>query len=259
LTYPLLTVDQLHYVVTRITTHNYDNNKEIDRGVLKTATGFFYRNIKNKLLFLITNRHVVRDPNENYFPNAIKLMLHTDINDMTQNTEYPIHLYNGTKPIWRYPNHPEADVVAIPMNLHDFVTHRIICRSFATNNMLKEYKLDIADDIFIMGYPLSIYDEVHNLPLIRGGTISSPYPIPWKHHPYFLVEATLHEGTSGSPVITKFKSIWRRVDNNQRELTGPGIFFLGIVSSKFPDRDDVGVPLRLNAVYFAHTIDEMTA
>jgi hypothetical protein len=96
-------------------------------------------------------------------------MLHTNINDMTQNTEYPIHLYNGTKPIWRYPNHPEADVVAIPIDLHDFVTHRIICRTFATNNMLKEYKLDIADDIFIMGYPLGIYDEVHNLPLIRGG------------------------------------------------------------------------------------------
>jgi hypothetical protein len=42
----------------------------------------------------------------------------------------------------------------------------------------KNIRLDVGEDIFVMGYPLGIYDEVHNLPVIRGGTISSPYPIP---------------------------------------------------------------------------------
>jgi hypothetical protein len=259
LTYPLFTIDQLHYTVARITTHYYSDDEEIDSKIQQTATGFFYNNIKNRLLFLITNRHVIYDPSKKYLPNAIKLTLHTNEQDMTQNMEYPIHLYQRAKPIWRFPNHPDADVVAIPINLHDFVTHHIICRPFATNNMLTQYKLDIADDIFIMGYPLGIYDEVHNLPLVRGGTVSSPYPIPWRRHPYFLIEAILQEGTSGSPVITKFKTVWRRVEDNSREITAPGIFFLGIVSASFPNREDPEMPSGLNAVYFAHIIDEMTA
>lgn len=179
--------------VTRITTHSYNNNKEIDPKVLKTATGFFYCNEKNTQVFLITNRHVICDPNTNYFPYAIKLTLHTNAEDMTQNTEYPIHLYDGIKPIWRNPNPPKADVVAIQIDHKDFAACSIRYRNFQTNNMLdKKSRLDIADDIFAMGYPLGIYDEVHNLPLVRGGTVSSPYPIPRNGQPYFLVDANLH-------------------------------------------------------------------
>jgi hypothetical protein len=177
---------------------------------------------------------------------------------MTQNTEYSIHLYEGARPIWRKPNPPRADVVAIPIDLKDFATHNIRYRSFSTDNMLdKRFRLDIGDDIMVMGYPLGIYDHVHNLPLIRGGTISSPHPIPWKGEPYFLVDSNLHEGTSGSPVTTKFKTMWRRVDNNQIFYTEPAFFFLGIVSTAFEYPEEL-LRAQLNIVYFAHIIDEMT-
>lgn len=256
MTYPLLTIDQLHYTVTRITTHQYNDNKGIDRRILKTATGFFYHNLQNDLLFLVTNRHVVRD--RNYLPNVITITLHSDENDMTQNKEYLIHLYDKITPIWRSPDHPEVDVVAIPIDLKDFASLDIKYISFASNNLLpKDLQLDVGEDVFIMGYPLGIYDEIHNLPVIRGGTISSAYPILWNRRPYFLVDANLEEGTSGSPVLTKFKGIWRRTDGRLLNLE-PAIFLLGINSSTFPKHRRQRRPVGLNATYFAHIIDEMT-
>jgi hypothetical protein len=181
------------------------------------------------------------------------------MNDMAENKVYSIHLYNKIKPIWRNPNPPGADVVAIPIDRNDFARHNIVYISFASNNMLpNDIQLDVGEDVFIMGYPLGIYDEVHNLPVIRGGTTSSAYPIPWNRRPYFLVDANLEEGTSGSPVLTKFKTTWRRTDGRLLNLE-PAIFLLGINSSTFPKRRKQRKPVGLNAIYFAHVIDEMTA
>jgi hypothetical protein len=150
-------------------------------------------------------------------------------------------------------------VVAIPIDHNDFTSHSIGYKSFASNNMLpKNIQLDVGEDVFVMGYPLGIYDEVHNLPVIRGGTISSAYPIPWNRRPYFLVDANLEEGTSGSPVLTKFKETWRRTDDDRLLRTEPAIFLLGINSSTFPKRRRQRRPVGLNAIYFAHVIDEMT-
>jgi hypothetical protein len=249
-------IDQLHYTVTRITTHYYDDGK-INPRIIRTGTGFFYYNLQSKSQFLITNRHVICD--ENYFPNAINLMLHSNMNDMTKNEVYSIHLYNKIKPLWRNPNPPEADAVAIPIDRNDLAIHNIVYISFASNNMLpKDILLDVGEDVFIMGYPLGIYDEVHNLPVIRGGTTSSAYPIPWNGRPYFLVDSNLEEGTSGSPVLTKFKGTWRRTDGRLLNLE-PAIFLLGINSSTFPTRGRQERPVGLNAIYFAQVIDEMTA
>lgn len=254
-TYPLTSIDQLHYIVTRITTHHIRKDEKIGEKVLQTATGFFYHNTRSKLLFLITNRHVVQEP---HFPNAIKLTLHTNAADMTQNTEYPIHLYKGTKPVWRTPNPPNADVVAIPKDRKDFANIRY--KSINVVNLLdKRLRLDIGDDVMIIGNPLNLYDDIHNLSLVMGGTISSPHPIPWRREPFFLVHANLHKGTSGAPVTTKFKTKWRRVDNDKTYDSEPALYFLGIISEAYVYREKGLKRAGLNKVYFASIIEEMTA
>lgn len=92
---------------------------------------------------------------------------------------------------------------------------------------------------------------------MRNGIISSAYPVPYRDNPYFLVDARLHPGTSGSPVTTKFKDTWPTT-RGTIERGGNAFYLLGINSSTFPLPPDQE-PLGLNAVYFASMIDQMTS
>ena len=60
----------------------------------------------------------------------------------------------------------------------------------------------------MMGYPLGqYYDKENNLPVMR--MVWSQVCIQFlSRQPLFLVDARLHKGTSGSPVLTKEKSTW---------------------------------------------------
>jgi len=63
-----------------------------------SATGFFYEN--NSKLFLITNRHVVIDEEKKFYPDEIVLRLHADPNNLQNNQDLALQLYQGKKPIW---------------------------------------------------------------------------------------------------------------------------------------------------------------
>src|SRR5262249_25117093 len=108
-------IDQMHYAVARITTHYYNDDRTIDPKNANVGTGFFYKNISKNSMFLITNRHVIRDEKKDHIPNVVRIRLHTDPSDMSKNCDYDIHLYNLIKPIWRNPNPVQADIVAIPI------------------------------------------------------------------------------------------------------------------------------------------------
>lgn len=123
--------------------------------------------------------------------------------------------------IWTRTNPAFLSRNNIVFRLHLMVQQQFIATLFASNNLLPtNIKLHVAEDVFIMGYPLGTYDEIHNLPIIRNGTISSAYPIHFNENPYFLVDANLQEGTSGGAVITKFKYI--------RPTTNGSSIFLGL-------------------------------
>lgn len=252
----MVTVDQLHFAVTRITTHYYSDDRTINPEIANVGTGFFYKNMVSNILFLITNRHVIRDEKKDHIPNVVRIRLHTDPSDMTKNTDYDIHLYNLIKPIWRNPK-TDADIVAIPLDEMELNQKGLYAVSFAWNNLLpSQIQLHVNDDVFVLGYPLDLYDDLHNLPTAIGGTLASPYPIPWRGNPYFLVNASLDKGTSGSPVITKFKPSWRLRDGSTLD-TGFAIFLLGINSARFPARVE-NQPTQLNATYFGNIIEDMT-
>lgn len=116
-------LDESYFTVSKITTHKYDRNCNVTDDIWKTGTGFFYENEGNT--FLITNRHNVVKEQENYFPNVLRLYLHADEKDLTTNTTFDIHLYNGgMKRIWIEPKDKRADVVAIPMKSDDWSKKR---------------------------------------------------------------------------------------------------------------------------------------
>jgi len=249
-------IDQFYISVARLTTHYYDDRGNINPCIIKYGTGFFFT--KNNNLFLITNRHVIIKEDESYFPNALRMPLHTNPANLRQNADFDIHLYNGSKRLWREPSISSADVIAIPLVGKNFInTQDFLIKSFSPVNFLPpNIQLQIGEDVLVMGYPLGeYYDSINNLPIVRNGIISSPYPVPFRGNPYFLVDARLHPGTSGSPVTTKFKNTWLTEDSLDIS-SGFSFYLLGINASTFP-LPSGEEPLGLNAVHFATIIDQI--
>ena len=106
-------IDPLFLTVARISTYD-----DVETGrVWGNGTGFFYSNPKGDL-FLITNRHVIKDEQNSYIPNIVRLSLHANPDNLRENHDYDISLYDGVKPRWIQPN-PFADVAAIPLDVND--------------------------------------------------------------------------------------------------------------------------------------------
>jgi hypothetical protein len=181
--------------------------------------------------------------------------LHTNTDDLTQNKTYDVPLWNKVKKRWIEPTQ-EADIVAIPVE--GLLKSEFSIKYFNRVNLLpSNIRLHIGEDVFVMGYPLGVYDDIHNLPLLRTGIIASAYPIPFRCKPYFLVDSHLEEGMRGSPVMTKLKDTWRTKSGTTPPI-GFSFFILGIISSTFsvPEGKE---PQGLNSTYFVEIIEQMTS
>lgn len=75
-----------------------------------------------------------------------------------------------------------------------------ILDSFVSRQMLLN-KLHSLEDIIMLGYPSGLWDEKHNLPIIRKGTTASHPKLNYGGRDEFLIDAACFPGSSGSPVI----------------------------------------------------------
>jgi len=225
-------------------------------GIIGSASGFFYA--QSARLYLVTNKHVVRG--EKTGPDALRLRLHTDANDVLKNTDYDVPLFKGGIPVWReHATAKEADVAVVPLDLAE-IQKRFIVKAWAKDRLFpKDLRLDPGEDVFVMGYPLSFHDVKHNLPIFRNAMVASTYRVPFQGAPLFLTDANLHPGTSGSPVITKPKSAWVDDKGNTRIVTGTVYYLLGVHSGVVDPKVTGGVALGLGAAWYAELIDEILA
>jgi hypothetical protein len=77
-------IDPLFLTVARISTYD-----DVETG---RVWGLFYSNPKGDL-FLITNRHVIKDEQNSYIPNIVRLSLHANPDNLRENHDYDISLY----------------------------------------------------------------------------------------------------------------------------------------------------------------------
>lgn len=224
---------------------------------LTNASGFFY--LHEDFLYLFTARHVVIDESANHRPDHLQVSLHADATELQQRADVAIPLYVGGVPQWF--QHPRfgslVDVVAVAVNAPYLLsTHAV--STFSGDDLLgSEEALPLGQDVLIIGFPLGFHDTLHNLPIVRSATIASSYSHPFKGQPYFLTDARLHRGMSGSPVIAKIHS---DSDSNSRDISGSEWRLLGIHSSALDvsDRDPVqDERLALNTAWYATLITEM--
>ncbi len=154
-------------------------------------------------------------------------------------------------------------MVAIPLDAKDIEKKDLLIEFFSDVSFPTKLSINMGEDIQVIGYPLGLYyDDVFNLPVNRSGILASAYPVPFQGKPHFLIDARLHKGTSGSPVITKLK--------NLMETLGPGqaagrlhYVLLGVNSSTADFHKDTefhkdAEPLGLNAAVFASIVQTIT-
>lgn len=184
------------------------NNGEI----VKTASGFFFKN--NNKIFIITNKHVITDIDELMF------VFH-------QSFEIPGKVRNfsiGGSDINRIINiHQTFDLCAIEVT--QYITKNDKFKFLCVEDIIDETKLNydkVLQNIFVIGYPVGIEDELNKLPIFTSGTTASNLLIDYNGIPEILLNVLALPGSSGSPVFTEI--------NGKRKLIGI-IYSIKIMSS----------------------------
>lgn len=227
------------------------------------ATGFFYEHAEG--LYLITNRHVVIDEEDDYHPDELILRLHTNPRNLQENAPYKISLYDDAIPVWyEHPRGEDVDLIAIWLDVG--IKSRFTIKPFTMNDFApSSIEFPVGQDLLVMGYPKGYHDQFNNLPLVRNALISSAYGVNFDRNPYFLIDSHLHEGMSGSPVITAPSSTFQ--GDGYTAMYGEVFKFLIGVNSATVDvakteengesRDKYEDPLGLNTVWYARLIPEI--
>ncbi len=237
-------IDEINFTTTIIKT--YKNNE-----LLETATGFFYKKLKNNSCYLITNKHVVQ--RDEYNPDYIEIRLHKKEKIAKEFNIIRIKIRKNGEKLWiEYPN-PDiyCDVIAIPLcdimtdeNKVLFYNSRI---TFFTRDNINTIMPSLFGRVSVIGYPKNFYDKVHNLPIYRQGTIASQYTVDFMNEPYFLVDARLHNGMSGSPVVS--------TENSYSVIGMGGNNLFGIFSEEHEISNE---PLELNTIWYAQVLLDIT-
>ncbi len=143
------------------------------------ASGFFY--MHRGEIYFITNRHVVIDEDNDFFPDELHLSLHTDKCDLTKTEKFSITLREGERNLWlehHLVNSEKVDVVALPVKKADIIPNFHVM-PFDEKDLLNPNRyVSIGDDLIVVGYPLGIRDAKHKTPIIRSAIMASVYPLP---------------------------------------------------------------------------------
>lgn len=226
-----------------------------------TATGFFY--LKDDAVYLITNRHVLRDEQKGHRPDTLRLRMHADPNDLAKNVDFDLPLYSKGVSLWFthpiYPN-PPIDIAVVTLDQARIKLGHFF-RGLSKQNFLPDnLVIGPGEDVMAIGFPRGLSDSTHNLPILRNAMIASAYGVPFQGQPMFLIDANLHPGMSGSAVLTKPKNTWQTKEGATAILTGTPIYLLGVHSATLSSNLPTGVePLGLGTVWYANLIEEIIA
>jgi len=248
-----MAIDQVFYAVVLIV--QIQGGKPVG-----TATGFFYT--RDNAVYLVTNRHVVRDEAKGIAPESLSLRVHKSATDLTQNDQFTVPLMTSGRSLWHvHPKHPgqpvdvavvELDQAALRAN---FVVKAVDRSVFLPANIA----ILPGQPLMVIGFPRGFSDSRHNLPIVRNAMVSSAYGVGFDGLPMFLVDANLHPGTSGSPVFTKPSDTFSDVNGNTLMTTGSPFYFLGVHSATIGIKLAAGNedPLGLATVWRAEVIDQI--
>jgi V8-like Glu-specific endopeptidase len=169
------------------------------------GTGFFYNS--GGETYLVTNKHVLSDHNYDHEPDSIRFYIR-GATDFRKVHWQDLSIEEGVGEDWFiHPDYSTADVavVSIPQQVSavedsDAVTGS---RAFSSEWFITDQVIvSGGDSAIVVGYPDEFIDPRTRFPVIRDARIASPYSNWFNKEPKFILDSILHQGTSGSPVLT---------------------------------------------------------
>lgn len=223
------------------------------QGIVSQASGFFYqelspkdptkdaqwRDIKN--VWIITNRHVLLpklNGNE-CVPDTFTFHLRKNVNGII---EWEAITLDRTEIRQRARVHQDSFIDIAAIQILDLIIDKI--QGHLNNPDIKYMHFsavseedlpsedtvlaEVSDDVVVIGYPKGFYDQVNKFPIVKAGIIASRWGFNFNGHPYFLIDAKLFPGSSGSLVITKpvnFKLVQgKAMYSNSKQFSFLGVF-----------------------------------
>lgn len=255
---------------------------EVDEteATLALATGFIYEH--EDVYYLITNGHNftginpetnIRLANHAGYPTRITMSVRSKVNFeklipgqmRTRPDEIIARLYEDedyTQPLWYiHPKHGyQVDVIALPL------CHKEDLRGSLLLYPINKYggfapetgfipEPEVADDVYIIGYPFGITHNV-TLPVWKRGSVATEPNFDYKGLPRMLVDTATRSGMSGSPVIlarTGVHNLFGEVTPD-KQMIGTVYRFLGVYSGRLLEQES---DAQLGIVWRTEVIEEI--
>ncbi|HDH87084.1 MAG TPA: serine protease [Desulfobacteraceae bacterium] len=206
---------------------------------ISMGTGFIFNYVKNnkQYLFVVTNKHVIKDSIEGRLT-----FNQSDGEEPILGKVFTIEYPNFEK---QWIGHPQQDIDVAIMPFAPVLNElsnrgvQIFFKSLTpdlipSDKLLRE-EIDAVEDIVFVGYPSDIYDRRNLLPVVRKGITATPISVDFEGKPAFLIDASIFPGSSGSPVF--LCNIGSYSPKGKGLVVGSRIFFLGVVASVFIRKD----------------------
>ncbi len=218
-----VTVNQMLYSTLRIEAQ-LPNSTSVGTGFI-----VLYEKGEAKYLFIVTNKHVVDGAS---FGKFFFTQSDNDNNPLV-GKRFDINVTDFDKS-WFF--HPAGiDIAIYPLvpllQRIEKDNQKVYFRSVPLSMIPtkeQENSLTALEEIIFIGYPNAIYDTKNLLPIIRKGTTATPIFMDYEGQPFFLVDASVFRGSSGSPVFIYNFGSYSTSERNI--IVGERIYFVGVVS-----------------------------
>ena len=117
-------------------------------------------------------------------------------------------------------------------------------------------RLRVSDDVFVLGYPLGLQGPL-GLPIWKRASVASE---PGTSDPSFMVDTATRPGMSGSPVVQRFRGLFKHDPKIEglglEDWIGEGDSFVGVYSGRLGPSQ---LEAQLGVIWKRHLIDEIIA
>ncbi len=242
----------------------------------KEGDGPQWREVKDT--WLITNRHVVipRFAGDEIVPDTFTINLRKLNGGRVQWD--PLTL-NRDELLDRARFHRDSAVDVAAIRVFDLLVDRL--KSEEGSKYLQWYAVhkdafagennitvEVGDEALVIGYPRGFYDEVNLFPIVKAGVIASRWGAYFNGNPYFLIDAKLFPGSSGSVVVSRPCDIavveGRILLSKEKQFAFLGIYSGELVFEEKPlELDDLTIVRKLGfnvgVVWYAELVEEIAS